>query len=881
MIRLAWIELEHILSAKIKNNDTLHLLPLLKNIRSLNESYETKDYLYEADSECFFEKMDDLVYELEELIKHRAPKEQIISKTIVLTEAITHINAINIRPIFKDQLWIMDRMRAVGYKITDNGECYGLAYMATQAFLIDDMASFNQRLQLIYQLSLDDCANDFKALRQKKQYHLEHQEHDKAKDLNEMITDLRAFFDGIALYQLPQIYLHDEQQQPLSKKQDAVKTRAIVQSIGLEKELNVPADIAILTGTYTKKDLAQYLDLFVEKMGQYSFALNLGSNKHAMALFFDAKTQHWIIVDPNNLPPEDYIHTQYVVAALFNYFCVSSKEKDLIVMSTRITTIKRDEQPLKQQYEQLQNDERWKKLHCQRRDFVDVFGFTAETLYELATCRNSKIDDADILNLAFSVKQYDVIVDYVKTHGVDIFVNKSDAYLSRILFIFPQHQKQKLLSQLSLKKKAAVISHYVPEPIITLLDLLQTQEEKLAVFEQFSAEKKAHFLVELTDLSMHKTRDYFLNRMSMKQKIKAITYCKDKNAIFHDTVSQTFFQLLPWNEQLNLFFSLNAYEQAYLLRKLQVIGATALQDLLWQKLNVKQKSKVVREDSYILEHLRMIPEEELQRLFWNGEPYLQAYLLEQLVNLERSACAYRFLKQCSEEHKIGLIKQECCSNIKNPKTMLLCFHCLPEPIRVKLLDEEYAPGRGTIGAYLSHQSHLSGFFDVFLCELSVDAQFNFIKKWPLNKLAMSKKIMQAKTRQAQLPQVSLNKIIQKITTAPHQQALNDCVVELDTLLTKYTAVYSSATKANDPLLFSKKRKARSEDFLSAPSQARGRARTPVALDAALRFYSPKNTSAMQQAKAEMLFEHGINLEDEGASDSFHPPVMRFSWTVRN
>jgi hypothetical protein len=49
----------------------------------------------------------------------------------------------------KGQDWIISRMKKMGYPSDDGGVCFGIAIMAMQAFLVNDLKTFNKRLQII------------------------------------------------------------------------------------------------------------------------------------------------------------------------------------------------------------------------------------------------------------------------------------------------------------------------------------------------------------------------------------------------------------------------------------------------------------------------------------------------------------------------------------------------------------------------------------------------------------------------------------------------------------------------------------------------------------------------------------------------------------
>ncbi|MCE0722480.1 ankyrin repeat domain-containing protein [Legionella resiliens] len=65
------------------------------------------------------------------------------------------------------QSWLMERMQCLGYHTDPDGVCYGLAYMAVQAILANDLDTFNRRLSLIAKIPTDQFENTINEAKQK------------------------------------------------------------------------------------------------------------------------------------------------------------------------------------------------------------------------------------------------------------------------------------------------------------------------------------------------------------------------------------------------------------------------------------------------------------------------------------------------------------------------------------------------------------------------------------------------------------------------------------------------------------------------------------------------------------------------------------------
>ena len=167
----------------------------------------------------------------------------------------------------KNQSWYIDRMKAAGYTLDDGGHCFGLTHMAMQAFLAEDMQSFNDRLSVIERTPIEDFENDFANLRNK----------DDAKKTTKTIVNMLAFFDGIALYQSTGNYKHLFEEPDKIISQDAHSTIKITLPVTLDSKDNHPALISSHSGAYNKDELKQYIATMEKNLGENSFALTLHS----------------------------------------------------------------------------------------------------------------------------------------------------------------------------------------------------------------------------------------------------------------------------------------------------------------------------------------------------------------------------------------------------------------------------------------------------------------------------------------------------------------------------------------------------------------------------------------------------------------------------
>ena len=102
-------------------------------------------------------------------------------------------------------------------------------------------------------------------------------------DIN--LVDLHAFFDGIALYQLPNAFSEVYDQQGYVEQYTDV-TKSIVGPTRLDK--NTPVRIKSMVGAYTKDELTQYLTQLKTHLGEQSFVLKLTILRAGTILSFSA-----------------------------------------------------------------------------------------------------------------------------------------------------------------------------------------------------------------------------------------------------------------------------------------------------------------------------------------------------------------------------------------------------------------------------------------------------------------------------------------------------------------------------------------------------------------------------------------------------------------
>ena len=357
-----WIKLAHKLQYAQNNNNHPALVKALLSVLSLNSI----DHLQPDVSDAIITMSNESL----RLLSIPTSSMDMISEIIdALIEYILCVVPDSEQPKMIDQTWFMDKMLALNYRISGHGECYGFSQMVKQAFFANDMERFNRRLGIIYRMPLDDFENDFWNLRTKKIQHLSEGRQDKADEIDFLIVDLYAFFDGIALNQSPMSYFFGENDQPLSKKQDIRKTALITNPVVFDKKddqensPNQPIVLSSFSGAYNEQELISYFELLKKKLGMESFSINLLANMHSIMLTYDAKTKRWLLTDPSNLPGKEYLDEAFLASTVMTSLLARDFKLINLVIGSQISVRTCDEKKMQQQFASLQASKDWAFLH--------------------------------------------------------------------------------------------------------------------------------------------------------------------------------------------------------------------------------------------------------------------------------------------------------------------------------------------------------------------------------------------------------------------------------------------------------------------------------------------------------------------------------------
>lgn len=588
-MRLSTKELTALLLDKVERGDYRKLAPLLENAQLLNASYNKKD------SEQYA-VIDARIQRLSSLATHGDSEEMLVDSIQALCEHLSY--GLRNTPLMYRQAFIMDKMRAAGYRISGMGECYGLSHMAIQAFFAGQLTACYTRLQRIYDMPIEDFIDDFSGLKEKRRQLLDSGDTTEAQHVNDLIVELRAFFDSTALTNRPDRYLHDEDNLPLASKQLFHKTYPLTQSIILDEPGKFITLQANFAGAYTKAGVQCYLELFTKHASEIPFALNIICSMHSMSLMYDPDTTRWIFCDPNRLPPQEFQSAQILADAIFAHikdiFPENLIKDSTLVMGTEITTAAEHAKDFGEKFGVLKQDETWIKLHKDQDSFVDYFNLSPKLLYENYYGEN-KLDLAASDKIIFEEagmrqKIARVVIDYALYYGIDTFINRQNSELSWVLSILPQDLQQQLWEKLSDTSKINVIQlGYLSAEQLLLFQSLPkrykstifqqldvsiqaacltavTWEECLAVFAQHTLKDKGVFLSKLNSTHFNSLFNTFskADKTAVFDHLTPTSQCK---ALLHESPQerQRIWHTLSESQQHAILFEGNVEDVAELL----------------------------------------------------------------------------------------------------------------------------------------------------------------------------------------------------------------------------------------------------------------------------------------------------------------------------
>lgn len=224
---------------------------------------------------------------------------------------------------------LINLMKALNYIGSEGGTCSGYAYMGMQAVFANELEVFNQRVNRLLEIPLDDLEKAAEIRLISKESRGRETKETLLKEIledylraNNLLIDTLAFFDGVELHQQRKLYPHlFEDTEPLT--QDSFVKLTTPQKIKNQGEIaSLPQR---LSGVYKHNELAtDYFALLRKKINSMApkpaepicLAISGYGLKHAVAVSYDPQSDKWSLIDANTPPSQEYTEDAAIAQAL-------------------------------------------------------------------------------------------------------------------------------------------------------------------------------------------------------------------------------------------------------------------------------------------------------------------------------------------------------------------------------------------------------------------------------------------------------------------------------------------------------------------------------------------------------------------------------------
>jgi hypothetical protein len=301
--------------------------------------------------------------------------------------------------------WFVERMQALDYRSDPIGIRFGMAYMGGQAILSGEIAAFNLRLALLRFIPVSDLAlkieevnqllakltNEarLEALRQLRGERGKGAQKKLLKDLSKTekrklvkrvaenlkakvdklppeergLLDIQPFLDGVELYHQAYIYPHLFAKKINTSEQKIGSFLPLLMAVKSQRQGEI-IQVDKFSGIYNNKQLREYFRSLSGALGRNShfhssMVVVLSGMFHTLAVGYDFKSKHWILVNPAELPAElieDEEQLIEKVSAAFSH-C------PLLALASEIYVLKDRKNEAKKQLRQWHQSLTWKNLH--------------------------------------------------------------------------------------------------------------------------------------------------------------------------------------------------------------------------------------------------------------------------------------------------------------------------------------------------------------------------------------------------------------------------------------------------------------------------------------------------------------------------------------
>ena len=265
------------------------------------------------------------------------------------------------------QYWFEKKMHAAGY-ILFLGECHGIVNMAMQSFFLKDMNTFNERLKCIYMLPMSYFDDDFSDARKQIAELIQINHMEEAQVKQDELTNIRSFFDGVALYSFSRPYKEwfgIEEAQNIALQMPPENSMPLILPDSLILDTNqTPRYMTSFFGAYSKDELTLYFQTLQENLEACSFSLQIKAAEHVIGVFYDHEKKHWYHVQPGNLPAEVVSNCETLSDLVRNDFSVRfSSDTAPFCITTNLYVQEKDNALTQDAMTRLEEDSTWKQLH--------------------------------------------------------------------------------------------------------------------------------------------------------------------------------------------------------------------------------------------------------------------------------------------------------------------------------------------------------------------------------------------------------------------------------------------------------------------------------------------------------------------------------------
>lgn len=268
------------------------------------------------------------------------------------------------------QYHLISAMQALGYESNNEGVCHGLACMASQAILAEDLETFQDRLNLLYSMLPGEIVSAI-----------------MNNPDDPLLNSIHAFFQGIELYQSPNRYADwfrdPSENTTIYQRDDKAMNLVLPVKLGndggvaspLKSTSNNQAPKSLeFTGVYDNAELAELFHSLNEIMKSNAsdnpgalrtpLSFLLSSWDHHIEVAYESTSGSWLLIDANQIPFVDQCYDNFhQLAEAISLALNFTNEPNPIVMSTKIQIKESQKEYLNPIFDEWQCQDSFKNTH--------------------------------------------------------------------------------------------------------------------------------------------------------------------------------------------------------------------------------------------------------------------------------------------------------------------------------------------------------------------------------------------------------------------------------------------------------------------------------------------------------------------------------------